>query len=198
MKNIFKIVLLLLIVFSTSISCTESDNPVDVLLDTVDMSGAIVRTLSPPAEFIINANPDGNTIALEIEVQEGNGDFDPDFKEVRLYIGIYQAQDLADPIVDGQGTPTSEILMVTAPKSDFVNGDNGLPTYEFSFITPDVVAQFPADAVYPIPSFIETRLELEMNDGRVFSKESVAAAVATGIYFDSPFSYVTIFINPPS
>lgn len=198
MKNIFKIVLLLLIVFSTSISCTESDNAVDVLLDTVDTSGAILRTLSPPAEFIVNANPDGNTIALEIEVQEGNGDFDPDFKEVRLYIGIYQDQGLIDPIVDAQGTPTGEVLIVTAPASDFTIGDNGLPTYEFSFITPTVVAKFPADAVYTIPSFIETRLELEMNDGRVFSKDQVAAAVATGIYFDAPFSYVTIFINPPS
>ena len=197
MKNIFKIVLLLLIVFSTTISCTESDNPVDVLLDTVDTSGAILRTLSPPAEFIVNANPDGNTIAVTIEVQEANGDFYPDFKEVRLYTGIYQDQGLLDTILDGQGTPTSEILMLTATAADFINiSDNGLPTYEFSFITPDMVARFPADAVFTIPSFIETRLELEMNDGRVFSKDQVAAAVATGIYFDAPFSYVTIFINP--
>jgi len=198
MKNIFKIVLLLLVVFSTTISCTESDNAVDELLDTVDLSGALLRTLSPPAEFIVNANPDGNTLALEIEVQEANGDVDPDFKEVRLYIGIYQDQGLADPIVDGQGAPTGEILMATAPKADFVLGANGLPTYAFSFITPDIVAEFPADAVYTIPSFIETRLELEMNDGRVISKDQIGPEVGAGIYFDAPFSYVTIFINPPS
>lgn len=186
---------MLLVVISTSISCTESDLPVDELLDTVDLSAAILRTVSPPAEFIINANPNGNTIAVTIEVQEANGDFYPDFKEVRLYCGIYQDQNLVDPIVDDQGTPTSEVLMFTAPEADFVLGDNDLPIYEFSFITPELVEKYP-NAVYTVPAFIETRLELEMNDGRVYSKDQVAAAVATGIYFDAPFSYVTIFINP--
>jgi len=195
MKNIFKIVLFALIIISTAVSCTESDKSVDLLFNDVDRSGAILRTLSPPSEFIINANPDGNTIALTIEVQEGNGDFYPDFKEVRLYVGVYQDQGMLDALVDDQGVATVETLMFTVPAADFViGGNNGLPTYEFSFITPTIVAGYP-NAVWTTPSFIETRLELEMNDGRVFDKTTVAAAVATGIYFDAPFSYVTIFIN---
>ncbi len=185
----------MLVLISVTISCTESENAVDELLDSVDMTGAIVRTLSPPGEFMINSNPDMNTIQFTIEVQEGNGDNAPDFKEVRVYVGVYQEQLAIEPLLDDQGIETSEHLLMTLSAADFTAiSDNGLPMHEITFGTQDVVDVF-STATYTAPTFIEVRLELELNDGRVFSKDNVAATIATGIYFKSPFSYVIIFMN---
>ncbi len=185
----------MLVLISVTISCTESDNAVDELLQNVDRSGAILRTLSPPGEFMVNSNPDMNTIQFTIEVQEANGDIDPDFKEVRVYVGVYQDQLATDPLLDDEDVATSEHLMLTLPAAEFTTiSDNDLPSHEITFGTQDVVDSF-STATFTTPTFIEVRLELEMSDGRVISKDNVAATIATGIYFESPFSYVIIFMN---
>lgn len=194
MKNILKTIVILLVLIGTTISCTESDNSIDTLLNDVDQTGVILRTLSAPLELVNVSNEDINQIEVTFEVQEANGDIDPDFKEVRVYVNLYKDQDLIDSLEDGLGGNISETLLMTLTPDMFTTSANGLPSTDVYFDTQDVVDIYP-DATYVTPSFLDTRLEIEMNDGRVFSKDNVAATVATGAYFNSPFSYISIFLN---
>ena len=195
MKKIIKNLIFVIVVISTTISCTESDNAVDQLLNDVDISGAIIRSLTRPLDFMIVANPDMNKVDFVIEVQEGNGDIYPDFKEVRVYSRFYEDQNLVTPIANTEGVAFDELLIQTISADTFVIGDNGLPTATVFYNSEDV-AVLNIDAVYVSPSFIETRLELEMNDGTIYSKENVSSAIGTGVYFEAPFSYVSpIIVN---
>jgi len=194
MKNIVKLFLGLLIIGSVSTSCSDADNAVDQLFNDVDTSGAILRTLVEPADLVFLTG-DNNSIDITIEVQEGDGQSAPNFTQVRVYVSLFQDQELIIPIVDENGQDTSEKLMMTINSSEFgVSEINNLPSYEINLGTPTVVESFPG-AVFTTPSFISTRLELELADGRIFSNEQVTATVATGSYFNSPFLYKTIFIN---
>jgi len=194
MKNIFKLFLALLIIGGTTFSCSDGDNAIDQLFDDVDTSGAILRTLSKPVD-LVTLTGDNNSIDITIEVQEGDGQSAPDFKEVRVYVGLFSDSDLLFPIVDENGAEVAEKQLMTIAASEFgISEVNSLPEYEINLGTPLVVENFPG-AVFPVPTFIATRLELELNDGRVFTNTNVTATVATGAYFASPFIYKTIFIN---
>jgi hypothetical protein len=57
MKNIFKISLIGLVLFGTTISCKDSDLPIDTLYETVDTSGSILRILEFPNDIV---NSSGN------------------------------------------------------------------------------------------------------------------------------------------
>jgi len=194
MKNILKLFLALLIIGGTTFSCQDSDNAVDQLFDDVDTSGAILRTLSKPADLVF-LNGENNSIDITIEVQEADGQSDPNFKEVRVYVGQFSDSDLLSPLLDENGAEVTEKLIMTLSASEFgISEINQLPMYEISLITQSIVDSSPG-AVYPVPAFVATRLELELNDGRVFTNTDVTATVATGAYFNSPFIYTTIFIN---
>ena len=170
-------------------SCQESDLFVDELLDTVGVDGVILRTLQAPADLVNNSSTP--SIDIEIEVQEGDGSEFPDFKEVRVLISVYEDQDRLTAI---EGT--SETLIMTLPVDDFyINEDTGLPAYMIMIPTAMVLETFPEDTEYPIPTFVFTRLECEMNDGKVYSIDDVAASVGTGDFYRSPYGYTTIYIN---
>ena len=175
-------------------SCEDSDLIIDELYETVDTeSGAVVRTVEGPVD-LVNNNEGQNSIDFVWEIQQGNGSFQPDFKELRIRIRLWQDQDLIEPLVDSNGNAIPEALYATLPASAFEIGENGLPRLAYSITTADLVAWMPEDTQYTVPSFINTRLELEMNDGTVWDDTKVGATIA-GIYFSSPYSYRTIFIN---
>lgn len=192
MKKIFLISIL--ITLFTVASCTESDNAVDDVLDNVDTTGAVLRTISEPAELLFYSNPDLNTVDFTIEFQQNDGGSIDDFKEVRVYIGFYEDQELLTPLSNSDNTLTSESLLYTLPSNEFEISDLGLPMKNIVFTTPDAAAMYP-DAVYTVPSFLEVRLELEMSDGTVFSKDNYGSTISSGTYFNSPFSYIIIYIN---
>lgn len=198
MKNIFKTFLIGLVLIGTAVSCEESTLPIDELYDNVDNSGAIVRTLEFPADLIYltpGSNDRATSIDMTLEVQEGDGSLPSTFTELRVYIATYNDQDLLDPTVDDQGNPLGEVLHMTIPASEFEPSEfNQLPSTSLSIESQTVLDLFPT-AVITIPTFIATRLELQMADGRVFTNTNVGASVATGDYFASPFLYKTIFIN---
>jgi len=193
MKSIYKFLMLAVIV-TGAVSCEDSDLIIDEVYDTVDTeTGAIVRTVEAPLDLVTGTG-DNNSIDFVWEIQQGNGSIQPDFKELRVLVRTWQDQDLIDPLVDGNGNPIPEAVYAVIPASAFEIGENGLPRIAFSIPTADLVAWMPEDAVYTVPSFVNTRLELEMNDGTVFDDSKVGATIA-GIYFSSPYSYRTIFIN---
>lgn len=193
MKSIYKFLMLAVIV-TGAVSCEDSDLIIDELYDGVDTeSGAIVRTVEAPVD-LVTVSGDNNSIDFVWEIQQGNGSFQPDFKELRVLVRLWQDQDLIDPIVDGNGNPIPEAVYVTLPASAFEIGQNGLPRIAFSIPTAELLEWLPEGAVLTVPSFVNTRLELEMNDGTVIDDTKVGATIA-GIYFASPYSYRTIFIN---
>jgi hypothetical protein len=198
MKNIFKTLFAGLILLGTTVSCEESTLPIDVLYDTVDNSGAFVRTLEFPADLIyLTAGSNGRTTSIDmtLEVQEGDGTLPPTFTELRIYQATYDDQDLLIPTSDTNGDPLGENLVMTLAASEFeLSEGNGLPSIEVSITGQSVVDLYPT-AVFTVPTFIATRLELQMADGRVFTNTNVGPSVATGDFFASPFIYKTIFLN---
>jgi hypothetical protein len=198
MKNIFKTFLIGLVLLATTVSCEDSTLAIDELYENVDMGASFVRTLEFPADLVYLTD-DGSgratSIDMVLEVQEGNGSQQPDFVELRVYVGVYDDQDLLIPTSDNQGNPLGENLVYSIPASDFVLSEgNNLPSTEVS-----IAAQFVADlyptAVFTIPTFISTRLELEMTDGRVWTNTNIGVSVATGDFFASPMIYKTIYLN---
>ena len=190
MKNIFKSILVAIIVIGGFTSCTESDLAIDNLYDNVDTSGSALRILSYPEDII--GLPGGNfdnCLCFTVEVQQGDGSFYPEFKEVRVRLQVFSDQDTELPI-------SEQVLYRTIPASEFVelSPANGLPYIEIVMETQDVYDLFTNTGTeFTIPAFIQTNFELEMTDGRVWDVSN-AGATLSGPYFESPFAYKTIAI----
>ncbi len=197
MKNIFKTFLIGLVLSVGFTSCEDSNLAIDNLYNNVDSSGAILRILEYPDDLVnISGGSFSTSIDFLIEVQEGDGSFTPDFKEVRVYLSSFDDQDLIDPTKDADGNELGEVLYKTISAAEFeeLSEVNGLPVFQIITPTYLLVEEIFPTAVFNIPSFILTRFELEMNDGRIFDDESAGASLS-GPYFESPFTHKTIFIN---
>lgn len=180
--------------FLSFASCTDSEALIDTVLETVDdETGAFVRTLVFPPDLVTLNNPAANTINMTIEIQEGDGSFTPNFKEVRAYIRLYADQDLAEAITTDDGAEIPEQLLSTFDASLFVNGTNGLPQTDISIATQEIVDLYANSTLAP-PTFISLRLELEMNSGTIYSNTNVGPSVSGGGYYASPFLYRIIFL----
>ena len=194
MKNIYKILMLSMIIVATTASCTDSELPIDNLYDNVNTSGAFIRTLSPPLELVNISDTTKNFIAMSIEVQEGNGSIPSTFAEVRVFAGLFNDQDQIEPTVDDQGNPIPEVLLGTITASEFVPSEiNNLPSTDIFIPTQTIVDNAPG-AVFTFPTFIYVRMELLMEDGTIYTDTNVGPTVATGDYFDAPFFYNIIFL----
>jgi len=190
MKNIFKSILVAIIVIGGFTSCTESDLAIDNLYDNVDTSGSALRILSYPEDII--GLPGGNfdnCLCFTVEVQQGDGSLYPEFKEVRVRLQVFSDQDTELPI-------SEQVLYRTIPASEFVelSPANGLPYLEIAMESQDVYDLFTNSGTqFTIPAFIQTNFELEMSDGRIWDVSN-AGATLSGPYFESPFAYKTIAI----
>jgi hypothetical protein len=196
MKNIFKSIFVAILVLGSFTSCEESDLAIDTLYDDVDTSGAALRMLAYPDDLVnVSGGNFSNCMCYTMEVQEGQGTPTPDFKEVRVYFSSYDDQDLEIPTTDADGNEFSEVLYQTITNAEFdqLSPVNNLPMYELSIPMEVLITAFPG-AQFTIPSFILTRFELEMNDGRVWSVNN-AGATMSGPYFESAFARKTIFLN---
>ena len=194
MKTLAKIFMLgIAISFS---ACSESDATINTVLETVDTeSGAILRTLVDLPDLVTVTNPANNVINTTVEVQQGNGSFVPDFKEVNLYVEVFNDQDLQDPLLTDAGAEIGELYLQTFDASQFAISSNGLPRTDLSVVIQDVADIYTAQSASPgVPSFMALRFEIVMNDGRTFSNESVGATISGGIYFNSPFLFKVIFL----
>jgi len=182
MKNIFKSILVAIIVIGGFTSCTESDLAIDNLYDNVDTSGSALRILSYPEDII--GLPGGNfdnCLCFTVEVQQGDGSFYPEFKEVRVRLQVFSDQDTELPI-------SEQVLYRTIPASEFVelSPANGLPYLEIAMESQDVYDLFTNSGTqFTIPAFIQTNFELEMSDGRIWDVSN-AGATLSGPYFESP------------
>ena len=194
MKNIYKLLLIGLVLIGSTVSCTDSELAIDALYENVDTTGAFVRTLEFPLQLVNLSDTTKNFIAANIEVQEGTGAGPSTFTEVRIFVSTFDDQDQQMPTLDNLGNPFSEILLSTLPASTFTTSvSNRLPSNSFSIPTQTVVDLYPG-AVFTLPTFIFVRLELELADGRVFTNTNVGPNVSAGNYFTAPFAYNIIFL----
>lgn len=175
-------------------SCTDSEALIDQVLDTVDTeTGGVVRTVVQFPDLVSLTNPANNELKATIEIQQGNGSFLPDFKEVRVYVRLYLDQDLVEPVTTDDGAEVPEQLLETYDASTFEISTNGLPRRDVVIPTQGIVDLYPNSTLAP-PRFIALRLELEMNDGTIFTNTDVGPNVSGGLYFNSPFLYRIIFL----
>ena len=194
MKNIFKIFILGITLSFTA--CSESDALINQVLDTVDTeSGVVLRTIGDLPDLVTVTNEANNFINTTIEVQQGDGSFMPDFKEVNMYIELFNDQDLLDPLFDNSGNMIGELFLQKFEPDVFSISANGLPRTDVNIIMQDVADLYTSvDASPGVPSFIALRFEIVMNDGRIISANDVGATISGGIYFNSPFLFKVIFL----
>jgi len=194
MKNIFKILILGITLSFTA--CSESDALINQVLDTVDTeSGVVLRTIGDLPDLVTVTNEANNFINTSIEVQQGDGSFMPDFKEVNMYIELFNDQDLLDPLLDNSGNMIGELFLQKFEPDVFSISANGLPRTDVNIIMQDVADLYTSvDASPGVPSFIALRFEIVMNDGRIISANDVGATISGGIYFNSPFLFKVIFL----
>jgi hypothetical protein len=194
MKNIFKILILGITLSFTA--CSESDALINQVLDTVDTeSGVVLRTIGDLPDLVTVTNEANNFINTTIEVQQGDGSFMPDFKEVNMYIELFNDQDLLDPLLDNSGNMIGELFLQKFEPDVFSISANGLPRTDVNIIMQDVADLYTSvDASPGVPSFIALRFEIVMNDGRIISTNDVGATISGGIYFNSPFLFKVIFL----
>lgn len=194
MKNILKILILGITLSFTA--CSESDALINQVLDTVDTeSGVVLRTIGDLPDLVTVTNEANNFINTSIEVQQGDGSFMPDFKEVNMYIELFNDQDLLDPLLDNSGNMIGELFLQKFEPDVFSISANGLPRTDVNIIMQDVADLYTSvDASPGVPSFIALRFEIVMNDGRIISANDVGATISGGIYFNSPFLFKVIFL----
>ncbi|MDC0637637.1 hypothetical protein OAP25_02940 [Flavobacteriaceae bacterium] len=194
MKTLAKIFILVAAISFTA--CSESEATINQVLDTVDTeSGTVLRTLVDFPDLVTITNEANNVINSTIEVQQGNGSFVPDFKEVNLYVQVYNDQDLIDPLLTDDGNEIGELYLQTFDASQFSISSNGLPRTDISIVVQDVADLYAAQSATPgVPSFMALRFEIVMNNGTVISNNNVGATISGGIYFNSPFLFKVIFL----
>jgi len=194
MKTLAKIFILVAAISFTA--CSDSEATINQVLDTVDTeSGAVLRTLVDFPDLVTITNAANNVINSTIEVQQGNGSFVPDFKEVNLYVQVYNDQDLIDPLLTDDGNEIGELFLQTFDASQFSISSNGLPRTDISIVVQDVADLYAAQSATPgVPSFLALRFEIVMNNGTVISNNNVGATISGGIYFNSPFLFKVIFL----
>ncbi|MBT3587401.1 MAG: hypothetical protein HN507_02000 [Flavobacteriaceae bacterium] len=196
MKNIYKSILVAIVIIGGFSSCSESNLSIDTLYDEVNTSGSILRILTPPADIIgLPGTPFPTVLDFLVEVQQGDGSFPPEFKEVRVKIQLFADQDANVPI---ENAP--QILYQTILSSEFeelLGSVNGLPMYQIDIPTEDIIASYPG-VQFPGLTFLITNFELEMTELDAEGNPIVwdvtnAGATLSGPYMSSPFSWKTIF-----
>ena len=196
MKNIYKSILVAIVMIGGFSSCSDSNLAIDTLYDDVNTSGSILRILTPPADIIGLPGQTTFPTVLDflVEVQQGDGSFTPDFVEVRMKIQLFADQDASVPI---ENAP--QILYQTILSSDFneTSPVNGLPMYQIEIPTEDIIASYPG-VQFPGLAFLVTNFELEMTEldadgNNIVWDVTNAGATLSGPYMSSPFSWKTIF-----
>ena len=196
MKNIYKSILVAIVMIGGFSSCSDSNLAIDTLYDDVNTSGSILRIITPPADII--GLPDQTTfptvLDFLVEVQQGDGSLPPEFVEVRMKIQLFADQDASVPI---ENAP--QILYQTILSSDFneTSPVNGLPMHQIEIPTEDIIASYPG-VQFPTVGFLVTNFELVMTeldaDGNNIVWDSTnAGTTLSGPYMSSPFSWKTIF-----
>ncbi|MFK5891496.1 MAG: hypothetical protein QM486_12275 [Flavobacteriaceae bacterium] len=186
MKNIIKILLSLLVVFSFN-SCKDATNTIDTVLSTHE-TGAILRTVNVIGNTL-NSSDDSSTWSVEVEEQDvQDGAL---FKSVDVYVS------LRDLTPNNGTTVANDFKIKTIDASAFSTGPLSLPRGIVSATFGEAASAMGLTAAQMSPGDLFVfELRLNLTDGRVFGANS-AAGIITGGYFSSPFKYNALLLCSP-
>lgn len=185
MKNIFKIFLSTLLVFSFN-SCEDSDAVVDqVVADT--QAGAVLRTIDVLSNTLNRSIP---STTFSVEVEEQDEESGALFESVDIFVSIRD-------LTPDNGTTVKEALVKTIPASAFTTGPVGLPRAILSATFGEAEAAMGIDDTEHSPGDLFVfELRLNLTDGRTFGAAD-AAGIITGGYWASPYKYNTLLLCAP-
>lgn len=188
MKNIFKIFLSTLLVFSFN-SCGDSNTVVDqVVADT--LSGAILRTISDPSNSnVLNSSDSESFFSQMVEEQDEEGG--ALLESVDVFVSI---RDLSP---DNGVTVASDFFIKTIPASDFTTGPVDLPRVvaKATFGEATAAMGLTSDQYAPGDLYV-FELRLNLTDGRTYGAAD-AAGIITGGYWASPYKYNAALVCSP-
>jgi hypothetical protein len=188
MKNIFKIFLSTLLVFSFG-SCEDSNTVVDkVVADT--QAGAVLRTISDPSNSnVLNSSESESFFSQMVEEQDEEGG--ALLESVDVFVSI---RDLSP---DNGVTVASDFLVKTIPASDFTTGPVNLPRgmARATFGEATSAMGLSSDQYAPGDLYV-FELRLNLTDGRTYGAAD-AASIITGGYWASPYKYNAALVCSP-
>ena len=188
MKNIFKIFLSTLLVFSFN-SCEDSNTVVDqVVADT--LAGAILRTVSDDSNSnVLNSSEPTSFWSQVIEEQDEEGGALLESVDVMVSI-----RDLSP---DNGTTVAADFLVKTIPASDFTTGPVGLPrTTAMATFAEATTAMGLTVGQYSPGDLYVFEVRLNLTDGRTYGAAD-AAGIITGGYWSSPYKYNAALVCSP-
>lgn len=186
MKNIIKFLLSFSIIFSLT-SCEDSDNIIDLVLDTQE-TGAVLRTIEIVNNTLNSSQP---TSAWSVILEEQDEQMGGLFKSIGVYVSIRD-------LTSANGTTVAnDMLIKTIDASAFSTGPLGLPRGTVSATFAEAEAAMGLNSTQHSPGDIFVfEVRLELTDGRIYGASS-AAGIITGGYFSSPFKYNALIVCSP-
>jgi hypothetical protein len=185
MKNIFKIFLSGLLVFSFN-SCEDSNTVVDQVVAGTK-AGAVLRTIEVLSNTL-NSSIASTSFAVEVEAQDAeNGAL---LESVDVYVSIRD-------LTPDNGTTVAEALVKTIPASAFTTGPVGLPRATISATFGEAEAAMGLNASqHSAGDLFVFELRLNLTDGRTYGAKD-ASGIITGGYWSSPYLYNTLILCSP-
>jgi hypothetical protein len=188
MKNIFKIFLSTLLVFSFN-SCEDSNSVVDqVVADT--LAGAVLRTIQDDSNSnVLNSSDPASFWSQVLEEQdEENGAL---LESVDVMVSI---RDLSP---DNGTTVAVDFLVKTIPAADFTTGPVGLPRTTATATFAEATNAMGLNSTQYAPGDLYVfEVRLNLTDGRTYGAAD-AAGIITGGYWASPYKYNAALVCSP-
>lgn len=169
------------------IGCSEPEK-VTVELQNATERGTVLKTIETSLRFEVGEE---NLISVSAEVIDQRGQ---DFEKIDVFLSFIDTSvDESDP----SNISTGEALFETFTPADLDNSGE-YPVLNFDFTGDEFDSFFGIDETdYIGGGRIEIRMELVMNDGRVFTSTNVNSVVSGGAFYRSPFQYGMTLICQP-
>lgn len=169
------------------VSCSDSEKVTDVLQETTQR-GTVLKTTSSDLNFEVGED---NLVSITAEVIDQRGQ---DFEKIDVFLSFTDNREEDDP----DNVTQDETLFETFAASDLDNSGD-YPTLNFDFTGDEFDSFFGIDENdYALGGRITIRMELVMNDGRVFTSTNVNSVVSGGGFYRSPFEYSMTMVCQPA
>jgi len=190
-----KLVLIFTLGFACTISCEPDENVFIDATDTLE-PGIVVRTLSQTGTAFDFFNVPESALDVDFEIQAPEGDV---VSEVRIF-GDFQDNTFFDSEFNTNGTTAAdETLLQTIAAAELTSGRFGFPSGSFSFTYQDLLdalgLQNNLDTIFDSDQFV-IRVEVELEDGRIFSNDGTNSPSLDAGFFISPFRYFPTIVCP--
>jgi len=180
MKILLKLMLGASLIFLSS--CSDDDSSGNTIINGAD-SGATIRAQQIIQNDINSTTSDG---ALIVDLRYSDGSDNTLLETLNVYVTFFDNS-------EGQGDSAgslerTEVLLRSVPNTEFGVDDNDLPSYTLTISLEDFLSATNNTATgIAVPDVFNTRLELELTDGRVFSTNNTAD-LGVG---EATFSFIT-------